>query len=301
MNKTPNFIIFGAPKCGTTALSEYLRSNPSVYMSYPKELHYFCDDLKIPGQVRTHEQYLRSFTEATDRQVAIGEASPLYLLSETAAKNAHKQVPDAKIIVMLRSTPEYLYSYYSHLLYLGDENLTRFDQAWQAQAARKSGKLNYPVGCREAKRLDYAWVGRLGQHVERLLEYFPRDQVLFVFLEDMKQDPRKTYADVLQFIGAEDDGRSNFEVVNQNKRHKFRWLATLPHRLPKSLIASVRRLKKILGLNRYSLTGSLMNMNTETRVGQSLSAPMRSVLVDEFRDDIRLLAQLTGKSLDHWL
>ncbi len=29
--KKPNFFIIGAPKCGTTALSEYLREHPDVF------------------------------------------------------------------------------------------------------------------------------------------------------------------------------------------------------------------------------------------------------------------------------
>jgi hypothetical protein len=28
----PNFFIVGAPKCGTTALYEYLRGHPSIFM-----------------------------------------------------------------------------------------------------------------------------------------------------------------------------------------------------------------------------------------------------------------------------
>lgn len=301
MNKQPNFLIFGAPKCGTTALSEYLRSNPSVYMSSPKELHYFCDDLQIPGRIETRDHYLRCFADTGERQIAIGEASPLYLLSETAARNAHAHVPDARIIVMLRSTPEYLYSYYSHLLYLGDENLPDFEAAWQAQADRQSGRVSYPRGCREPKRLDYVWAGRLGMHVERLLKYFPRSQVKFVFLEELQNDPRQTYVEILQFICAKDDGKSSFPAINQNKRHKLRWLGGLPHLVPKPLLAGVSTVKKHLGLNGYSLTRSLMAMNTETSKVGSLSAPMRKTLIEVFRDDIRLLSALTGHSLDHWL
>ncbi|MEA3447202.1 MAG: sulfotransferase [Bacteroidota bacterium] len=42
--KTPNFFIIGAPKCGTTALSEYLRKHPDIHFSYPKEPDYFNTD-----------------------------------------------------------------------------------------------------------------------------------------------------------------------------------------------------------------------------------------------------------------
>ena len=43
----PDFFIVGAPKCGTTAISEYLRTHPRIFMCKPKEPHYFA--LDIPG------------------------------------------------------------------------------------------------------------------------------------------------------------------------------------------------------------------------------------------------------------
>ena len=64
--RRPDFFILGAPKCGTTALSEYLRQHPRVFVSRPKEPHYFCADFDYyyaPGQ-RSEEHYLRLFAEA---------------------------------------------------------------------------------------------------------------------------------------------------------------------------------------------------------------------------------------------
>ena len=45
MAAKPNFFIVGAPKCGTTALYEYLRPHPNVFMPEIKEPHYFAKDL----------------------------------------------------------------------------------------------------------------------------------------------------------------------------------------------------------------------------------------------------------------
>ena len=41
--KTPNFFIVGAPKCGTTAMNDYLNRHPDIFMA-TKELHYFGSD-----------------------------------------------------------------------------------------------------------------------------------------------------------------------------------------------------------------------------------------------------------------
>ena len=37
----PNFIGIGAMKCATTWISECLRYHPEIYMSSPKEIHFF--------------------------------------------------------------------------------------------------------------------------------------------------------------------------------------------------------------------------------------------------------------------
>ena len=49
-NKIPNFFIVGAPKCGTTALYEYLSSHPDVFLCDPKEPNYFSCDFATLGR-----------------------------------------------------------------------------------------------------------------------------------------------------------------------------------------------------------------------------------------------------------
>ena len=49
--RKPNFFIVGAPRCGTTALLTYLRSHPEIFMSIPKEPHYFDPEVGFPGRV----------------------------------------------------------------------------------------------------------------------------------------------------------------------------------------------------------------------------------------------------------
>ncbi|MGB3639413.1 MAG: sulfotransferase [Rivularia sp. (in: cyanobacteria)] len=78
----PNFFIVGAPRCGTTALSEYLRSHPNIYVSQPKEPHYFAADLDNCRFTKTLEEYLSLFKFADSSHMAIGEASvflPLFI------------------------------------------------------------------------------------------------------------------------------------------------------------------------------------------------------------------------------
>ena len=40
----PNFLGIGAPKCGTTWLSEVLRKHPEIFVAHGKELVYFASE-----------------------------------------------------------------------------------------------------------------------------------------------------------------------------------------------------------------------------------------------------------------
>ena len=95
-----DFCILGAPKCGTTALYAYLRTNPQVFMPQIKEPHFYSDDiarfddgLNRPPQSR--QDYCEMFASAADEQL-LGEASTLYLFSERAVPNILKDSPDAR-------------------------------------------------------------------------------------------------------------------------------------------------------------------------------------------------------------
>ena len=70
----PDFFIAGSFKCGTTALYEYLRPHPGIFMPFHKEPLYFGDDLTRRYGRMSEEQYLALFRESRTGQ-RVGEAS----------------------------------------------------------------------------------------------------------------------------------------------------------------------------------------------------------------------------------
>src|SRR5690625_588329 len=148
----PNFFIIGAPKSGTTALSEYLRQHPEVLFSNPKEPHFFNDDFSH-RHITSLDKYLSCFAHATGEERALGEGSVFYLYSKTAVSNIVGQSPHAKFIVMLRIPIEAVYSWHWEVLFNHGENLNDFEEAWHAQEKRKQGKSLPPHNrVREALR-----------------------------------------------------------------------------------------------------------------------------------------------------
>jgi len=85
----PNFFIVGAPKSGTTALYNYLKEHPQVYMPHRKEIHFFATDLSYTTPPVSESIYLSYYKDAVS-QKAIGDTFPLNLVSCNAAQNIKK-------------------------------------------------------------------------------------------------------------------------------------------------------------------------------------------------------------------
>ena len=129
----PNFFIIGAPKSGTTALSQYLKEHPNIFFSRVKEPHFF--DLDTSKRLKADlPTYLSLFSEAEpDRHKAVGEGSTGYLFSKVAVSEILKFNPNSKFIVMLRNPVELVQAWHSEMYYEGVENISDFEGAWRLE------------------------------------------------------------------------------------------------------------------------------------------------------------------------
>lgn len=295
----PNFFIAGAPKCGTTALSEYLRTHPNIFMSTPKEPHFFAKDISPYSCCNTKKEYQELFNNVQEQQVAIGEASVLYLYSESACKNIKQFNPDAKIIIMLRNPVDYIYSYHSQLLVNSDETIEDFETAWRLQEERRNGK-KIPSTCRVSKLLQYEQVGKLGEQVEKLLKCFPKNQVHFILLDDLKKNARKVYKDVLEFLELPDDNRNDFPIINENKKQVNKFLGKLRNHPHKNLMGMSRLIKKVFGLEHFHFMKIIHQVNRAKARRKPLDIKMKQELLEVFLLDINKLELLISRDLSSW-
>ncbi len=297
--RKPNFFIVGAPKCGTTALSEYLRGHPNIFISQPKEIHYFAEDFPQYRVVKSLDQYMGLFQEATSEHLAVGEASVWYLYSSIAGHNIYGFNENAKIVVMLRNPIDLVHSIHSQLVYSLNEDEEDFETAWRLQSLRKRG-IRVPKSCMAPTTLQYLQAGRLGDQVERLLEIFPSDQVKIILFDDFTMSTKGVYEDVLSFLGVPSDGRSDFPAINVSKVHKLKWLAYLTQRPPFPRGYFPQSLKKLLGLERTGALDKIRQLNARERLRKPLSPIFRAELIGAFRDDIEKLSRILNRDLSHW-
>ncbi len=176
-----DFFIVGAPKSGTTALYSYLSTHPDIFLPTHKEPNYFAEDYpNIGGRLKTLTEYEKLYVKH-NRKIA-GDASVCYLASDTAPKGIKNYNPGAKIIIMFRNPIDLFLSEHSQLLYSFYEDVENPFQAWQLQESRKQGN-DIPSSCREPEALQYRKACRLGKHLQRYTDIFPRNNILTIFLK----------------------------------------------------------------------------------------------------------------------
>lgn len=296
-----DFFIIGCPKCGTTALAQYLGQHPHICVTTPKEPHYFAVDLPGYQGGMSRSAYDALFKRDGKQCERFGEASVYYLFSHEAVKNIYKYNSDARLIVMLRNPVQLVHSLHAQLLYSRNEDIDSFEEAWHTQEARAQGR-RIPKYCTDASVLQYGQVALLGAQIERLYKSpFPKEQIKVLLFDDFIKDTQSVYEEILSFLDVTTDGRTLFPVINANTRHRFSCLGGVYVNTPPLLTGFVKNLKRFLGVKRFNLAPRLAKLNTVKKQRPPLSADMKQKLQEFYADDIKLLGSLLGQDLIHWL
>jgi Sulfotransferase domain len=299
--RIPDFFIIGAPKCGTTALSEYLRAHPNICFSHVKEPHFFSEDFPTRKTDRTLDDYLRrNFSHFdTERHHVMGEGSVYYYLSEVAVSNVLQLNPGAKFIYAIRNPADFVYALHAQYRFSSSEDVVDFEQAWDLQEDRARGK-RIPRHCYEPRFLQYRVMGKLGHRLAALKGLIPADQLLVITLDDLASDASGTYRVILDFIGVPFDGRRAFPIVNENKVQRSRMVGHLSSSVPSWLYNSVRAVKHQAGLSHISFLGTLNRINARQEKRPPLRDSFKRRLNAEFEPEVRLLEAQLGRDLTHW-
>ncbi|CAB1275809.1 sulfotransferase family protein [Candidatus Nitrosacidococcus tergens] len=304
--RKPNFFIVGAPKSGTTAMSEYLRTHPNIYLSNPKEPGFFSKDIFKP-LFQSEEEYLSLFAAANSNHTYIGEGSVHYLYSKEALPKIRSFNPEARIIVMLRNPINMAHAWHSEMVYGGIESVLDFEYAWSIQTDREQGRKLPKYSSYSSSLLLYKKVCQIGSQVKVLLDIFPRNQIHFILFDDFISDTNKEYQKLLRFLNLPDDNRVEFPLINENRGYKWPRLAISLRAIKRYFytpLYNLRRLKKLTGRGVETGTG-LLRMVDKFIIIKGGRLPLRpefhQYLQCEFRDEILLLQDLLGWRLDKWL
>jgi len=280
--------------------------HPDIFMSEPKELHFWCEDLRRESEefhgnsrmfdVQTLNDYLSHFDSKESSKVRYrGESTVTYLLSEDAPKKLAEFSPQAKIIILLRDPLELAHSWYTYLRYRSEEPLESFEEALEVESDRKEGRAIIPSSVRFPRRIFYRELVDFAPQIRRYFEVFPPDQIHFLLQEDLRDDVGTELDRIFRFLDLTNDPplvpEAGDRNVNVNVRFgRMKWffdnlhpLRGMLRRAPLPVLKAVRRVY-------YSIV-----MSDGRRRG--LSREQRENLQVSFADGVAQTSELVGVDL----
>lgn len=188
-----DFLIIGAQKAGTTSLRAFFGNVPDHLFILKSEQHFWNRE----GQYRDGfgvAEYSGLFAEARSNQL-VGEKSPNYLTSFDAPARIARHFPEVKLIALLRDPADRAYSAYWHGRRVGAiDASTSFSQSIKEYRANH-GK---PYG-------DLVTAGLYSKHIDRYLEFFPKEQLLILDFQKVLTSPDTELPRSLSFLGLGDE------------------------------------------------------------------------------------------------
>lgn len=292
--KIPDFLIIGAPKCGTTALAYFLSQHPCVFITKHKEPRFFTAlpgsmEKKITGSgprlsgnfEKGWEWYNSLFNEAAENQLK-GEASTVYLANADAASLIQEYCPNIKLILMLRNPVNRVYSHY------WQEHKLGFDFP-DFEVMLQSGHPRYQY---------YKNISHYKKHIERYLQYFRRDQIHIIIQEAFKLDPEVHFNQLLNFLEISVIPINVKERKNEMAAPKSRILALMLQKLrlleyEKFMPTSLSKKIKEKGIK-------FIHANQKPHKYPSISSDVFHQLCKDYEDDICYVENLLHTDLKIW-
>jgi Sulfotransferase family len=294
----PQFLVIGAARSGTTALYQHLAEHPALFLTEPKEPHYYALAGTVPAftgpgdkqtinrlAVTDPDRYRSLYLAARPDQVR-GEASVSTLYYPQAITRVREEVPDARLICMLRDPVDRAFSGYGFMRSRGFEPCPTFEEALAD----------------EARRIDAGWhhiwhytgMSRYGGQVRHVLDVFPREQVLLLRYEDMVADADAVLARVHTFLGVPVLPSSVEPDPHRSGEPRSRFLGRV--------VGTHHPLKQVLSpfvplALRRRIRREVVRRNI---VRSTVREETRRALVETFLDDLELLERLTGFDLATW-
>lgn len=217
----PTFLVAGAGRSGTTGLVEGLRTHPRVFVTQPKEPHYFAlhdqpADFQGPGDAATinrvavtdRSRYLDLYpTEHDYLALGDGSVSTLYYAGR-AVEEIRRINPDMRLVVILRDPVERAYSSYLYMRARGFEPCEDVLEALADEPRRRVERWHH--------LWHYEAMSHYAADLATLQQALGQDQVGVWFHDDLVADYAGTVSSVLRFLGLPPDPAEGIGVPRVN-------------------------------------------------------------------------------------
>lgn len=206
---SPDFLIIGSAKCGTSSLNNYLSYHPKILLPHKKELDFFWRrfDYGI-------DWYLAHFPTLTDtKEFITGEATPNYIRFYLTAKRIKEYCPDTKLILLLRNPVDRSISWYYHKLNHGQlkEDLTT---AISVEMRELKNLTREDIVHSGYRKFDSIMSSIYVYQIQTWLEFFDRKQMLILPSEDLYANPNEIMDRVYDFLELDSHYLQKYPKIN---------------------------------------------------------------------------------------
>lgn len=296
MSVVPDFAIVGGQKCGSTLIAQVLASHSSVWLP-PDETTTFRDPVFSEQSVAGLREEYAKHGSAKVHGIKCAD----YLGREEVAARLAETNPAMKILVALRDPISRAVSTYFWYMRWGF--LPLCDPAIGVQRLIDGYYENdFPASDEVLE-----W-GLFGQHLQQYLRYFSPDNILTLFVDDLRASNLKMR--LSDFVGLDNAGFHNSpKQANEGiySLQRLRFLRTrnrfILHWDESHTYATIPRAdwfwprvcsNAIAAADRFVLSRILSNDRPR------LPFDLHSQLLDYYSDDITLLERITGRDLSAW-
>ncbi|MCI8968184.1 MAG: sulfotransferase domain-containing protein [Lachnospiraceae bacterium] len=187
-------MLVGFAKCGTTSIQKILEHHPDIYLPKQKETQFMYLDFEYKKGI---EYYKKKYYDIpVGKYKAIGGIEPSWAGSAKRVSRYFDR--NTKIIFIMRNPVDFTYSLYRMMAYLGvvsPDNVRpfRLDVCFDTE-------LNKKRMDRKLDLWDKDFNGFYIKSIKDYLKYFPRENMLFIFLEDFIANEKKVCNDICDFL-----------------------------------------------------------------------------------------------------
>jgi hypothetical protein len=312
--------IVGAPRSGTTTMARWLQAHPQILFPFVKEPHFFgLHDLRGLDEAalrrRVEHDFLDHFYPAPNAGQSVGaDCSVSYLYVPEQLEPVLKLWPNSRFVVAVRDPLTLLPSLHKRLIFTGDENLRRFEDAWAAVPDRAAGR-RIPWSTIEPRWLRYDEAARYGTYVERLFAAVGRERCIVMVFDDLVADPAAQHRRLLEFASLDPVPVPDTGAERESKGVKYLFLQQLMKRPPRALLpylATLRfqgRFDRTAGKKAAktapggppSLRKRILLWNKVEDEDRPIPIDVQRAVKNHFQPEIDKLGQLIGRDLSHWL
>jgi hypothetical protein len=235
-----DFIIVGSQKCGTTSLTAYLQPHPDIYIPPEKELPYFAS----PEMMKYGwSLYLETFFKDALPTQFWGTSSPQYMLYPESFSKIKNQLPNVKIIVIIRDPIQRMLSHFDMMTRFGVEK-----RPLNVMLEEQLLDLDY---CRNAPYHPdhlhkYIRGGEYGRIINKIYENFGKSQVMIILLNELIKNRESVIFKMLDFLGVNRHNFGNLETVKMKGGSKRK--VPINHSL---ILGNISKTVRFLGLSKF--------------------------------------------------